>query len=126
MKLCITLEHRFLQTPDGRVWTITQAPYVFFKNYLEVFDSVRVIARAFQTPKVEPNFLPVDGPGVEFYPMPGYKGPYEFLAKQAQVRSRAKNAVPPGSAVILRVHSQVANSVEDWLRRRSMPFALEV
>jgi glycosyltransferase involved in cell wall biosynthesis len=126
MNLCLTLEHRFLQTPDKKVWTITQCPYEFYREYLDVFDSVRVISRVFPVSRVEPNFLPVEGPGVEFYAMPGYKGPFGFLGQFANVRQRAKHAVPEGSAVILRVHSQVANSVEDWLTRRSIPYSLEV
>src|ERR1700677_3513989 len=126
MKLCLTLEHRFLQTPDKRVWTITQCPYEFYREYLQVFDSVRVISRVFPVSRMESNFLPVEGPGVEFYAMPGYKGPYGFLANFSGVRQRARRAVPSGSAVILRVHSQVANSVEGWLTRRRIPYSLEV
>ena len=126
MQLCLTLEHRFLQSPDRRVWTITQCPYEFYREYLEVFDSVRVISRVFPVSRVEPNFLPVEGPGVEFYAMPGYKGPFGFLAHFSHVRERARHAVPTGGAVILRVHSQVANSVEDWLTRRGIPYGLEV
>lgn len=126
MQLCLTLEHRFLQTPDKKIWTITQCPYGFYREYLQVFDQVRVISRVFPVAQTEPNFLPVEGPGVEFYAMPGYKGPYGFLAQFASVRTKAKHAVPPGSAVILRVHSQVANSVEGWLTRRDIPYSLEV
>jgi glycosyltransferase involved in cell wall biosynthesis len=126
MKLCLTLEHRFLQTPDSKVWTITQCPYEFYREYLEVFDSVRVISRVFPVSQAEPNFLPVEGPGVEFYAMPSYKGPFGFLAQFVNVRERARHAVPEGSAVILRVHGQVANSVEHWLTRRGLPYGLEV
>lgn len=126
MKLCLTLEHRFVRTPDGRVWTVTQGAYSFYKPYLEVFDSVRVIAREFPVDKVESNFVAVEGPGVEFYGMPAYKGPYEFIGKYFQVRARAAEAVLRESAVILRTHSQIANSVERWLGRRDMPYALEV
>ena len=105
MQLCLTLEHRFLQTPDKKIWTITQCPYGFYREYLQVFDQVRVISRVFPVSKAEPNFLPVEGPGVEFYAMPGYKGPYGFLAQFASVRTKAKHAVPSGSAVILRVQN---------------------
>jgi glycosyltransferase involved in cell wall biosynthesis len=126
MQLCLTLEHRFLQTPDQMVWTITQCPYDFFREYLEIFDSVRVISRAFPVPRVEANFLPVVGAGVEFYAMPGYKGPFGFLSQFAKVREKARNAVSPGCAVILRPPSQVANSVEYWLARRRLPYGLEV
>jgi hypothetical protein len=127
MQLCLTLEHRFLQTPDQKVWTITQCPYDFYREYLDVFDSVRVISRAFPVPCVEPNFLPVEGPGVEFYTMPGYKGPFGFLGNFVKVRERAKGAtVSPDSAVLFRLPSQVANSVEYWLSRRRLPYAVEV
>jgi glycosyltransferase involved in cell wall biosynthesis len=126
MQLCLTLEHRFLQTPDQKVWTITQCPYDFYREYLEVFDSVRVISRAFPVPKVEANFLPVEGPGVEFYAMPGYKGPFGFLTQFTKVRERARNAVSPESAVLFRLPSQVANSVEYWLTRSRLPYGVEV
>jgi glycosyltransferase involved in cell wall biosynthesis len=126
MQLCLTLEHRFLQTPDQKVWTITQCPYDFYREYLDVFDSVRVISRAFPVARVEPNFLPVEGPGVEFYTMPGYKGPFEFLGNFVKVRERAKTAVSPESAVLFRLPSQVANSVEYWQSRRKLPYAVEV
>ena len=126
MQLCLTLEHRFLQTPDGKIWTITQCGYDFYREYLNVFDSVRVISRVFPVAEAQANFLPVEGPGVEFYSMPGYKGPVGFLTQFASVRAKAKHAVPTGSAVILRVHSQIANSVEHWLTKKRLPFALEV
>lgn len=126
MRVCITLEHRFLGTPDGRTWTITQFPYEFFKNYLDVFDRVRVIGRVFPVSRVEARFKPVDGPGLEVYAMPPYKGPFEFARHYVQVRQRAESAALPGDAVILRVHSQIANSVEAWLTTRKQPFALEV
>ena len=126
MQLCLTLEHRFLQTPDNKVWTITQCPYDFYREYLDVFDSVRVISRAFPVPTVKADFLPVEGPGVEFYAMPGYKGPFGFLTQFNKVRGKARTAVPPESAVIFRLPSQVANSVEDCLTQQRIPYAVEV
>jgi glycosyltransferase involved in cell wall biosynthesis len=126
MQLCLTLEHRFFQTPDGKTWTITQCPYDFYREYLEVFDSVRVISRAFSVPRAEENFLPVEGPGVEFYAMPGYKGPIGFLRKRSEVSRRAAEAVPPQSAALFRLPSQIGNSVEAWLHRRGLPYAVEV
>ena len=126
MQLCITLEHRFLQTPDGTIWTLTQCPYAFFKQYLEEFDSVRVISRVFPVDAVGKDFLEVEGPGVEFYAMPGYKGPYGYLMNKRAVAERARNAVPQGAAVILRAHSQIANEVAKALEERGYPFAIDV
>jgi glycosyltransferase involved in cell wall biosynthesis len=126
MRVCITLEHRFLRTPDGRIWTVTQFPYEFFKSYLEVFESVRIVARAFAISKPESNFHAVTGPGVEFKPFPAYKGPFEFARHYFEVKKCARNAVAHGDAVILRVHGQVANSLHDSLAADQIPFALEV
>lgn len=126
MQLCLTLEHRFLQTPDGKFWTVTQCSYEFFRPYLQTFSSVRVIARAFPVAKTEPDFLDVEGPGVEFYAMPAYRGPYEFATHFLEARRRADAAVPHDSAVILRVPGQVANSIEYALIRREHSYSLEV
>ncbi|MGA9668194.1 MAG: glycosyltransferase family 4 protein [Terracidiphilus sp.] len=126
MELCLTLDHRFLQTPDSRVWTVTQGHYSFYSEYLNVFDRVRVIARGFQVPKAESNFLPVEGPGVEFFPVPSYKGPVQYIARYPSIYRSLGTAVPRGSAVILRVPSQVANSVERSIRYRRHPYALDV
>lgn len=126
MQLCLTLDHRFLQTPDNRVWTVTQCAYSFFAEYLEVFDQVRVIARSFPVAEVKRDFLAVEGPGVEFYPVASYKGPYQYIARYQSVRRSVRDAVPEGSAVLFRVPSQVANSVEKSIRGRGWPYGIEV
>jgi glycosyltransferase involved in cell wall biosynthesis len=126
MRVCVALEHRFVGTPDGRVWTPTHHPYGFFSNYLQVFDRVRVLARVFPAGKEQRELHPADGPGVEFYAMPPYAGPFQFAWNRLRVKARASGAVEQGDAAILRVPGQVANSVEYWLRKRGMPFALEV
>jgi hypothetical protein len=126
MRVCVTLEHRFFGTPDGSTWTVTQFPYRFFLNYLDVFDSVRVIARVFPVAKAESDFQRADGPGVEFYRMPAYAGPFQFARRYREVKLAARDSVQHDDASILRVHSQVANSVEGWLTKRQQSFALEV
>jgi hypothetical protein len=110
MRVCVTLEHRFFGTPDGSTWTVTQFPYRFFLNYLDVFDSVRVIARVFPVAKAESDFQRADGPGVEFYRMPAYAGPFQFARRYREVKLAARDSVQHDDASILRVHSQVANS----------------
>ena len=126
MQLCLTLEHRFMQTPDGKIWTVTQCPYEFFAPYLEVFDSVRVIARAFPVARMQADFVPVTGPGVEFYAMPAYRGPWELIKNFFAVRKLARNAVPKDSAVVLRVPGQLANTIERTLRSQSHSYSVDV
>ncbi len=126
MELCLTLDHHFLQTPDHRVWTVTQGHYSFYSEYLDVFDRVRLIARGFRVPRAQSNFLAVEGPGVEFFPVSSYKGPVQYIARYHSIHCSLRNAVPPGSAVIFRSPSQVANSVERSIRYRRHPYALDV
>jgi glycosyltransferase involved in cell wall biosynthesis len=126
MELCLTLDHHFLQTPDSRVWTITQGHYSFYSEYLDVFDRVRVIARGFRVAEAQSNFLPVEGPGVEFFPVPSYKGPVQYLARYHSIHRSLRAAVSHGSAVIFRVPSQIANAVEQSIRYRRHPYALDV
>lgn len=126
MELCLTLDHRFLQTPDNRIWTVTQGHYSFYSEYLDVFDRVRIIARGFPVPNAQSNFLPVEGPGVEFFPVSSYKGPVQFIARYPSIHRSLRTAVPLRSAVIFRAPSQVANSVERSIRNRRHPYALDV
>jgi glycosyltransferase involved in cell wall biosynthesis len=126
MELCLTLDHHFLQTPDDRVWTVTQGHYSFYSEYLDVFDRVRVIARGFRVPRAQSNFLAVEGPGVDFFPVSSYKGPVQYIARYNSIHRSLRTAVPLGSAVIFRAPSQVANSVERSIRYRRHPYALDV
>ncbi len=126
MQVIVTLEHRFHRTPDGATWTETQFPNAFWQRYLEVFDGVRIVARAKPVPKVDPSWQRVDGPGVTFQPLPHYQGLWQFLQKATAVKKAAQTAADPQHAVILRVHSPIASLVEKRLRAEGRPFGVEV
>src|SRR2546421_11950597 len=61
MRVCVTSEHRFRQTPDGRVWTVTNHAYSDWLEYLDVFDEVRVAARIEQVEAPSSSWLRADG-----------------------------------------------------------------
>jgi len=126
MNLVVVLEHRFLRTPDGRVWTPTTFAYNFWQRYLEVFDSVRVVARVLDVPKVPDGCRRADGENVTFAPVPYYVGPWQFAFRVWSVMRAVQEAVTPQDAVILRVPSTLANLMVPVLRKRGQPFFLEV
>ncbi len=126
MNLVVTLEHRFFRTPDGRVWTATTFPYSFWQRYLEVFDSVRVVARALDVAEASGDWKRADGEGVSFASVPYYLGPEQFAWRALRVMHSVRNAVPPQDAVIMRVPSTLANLLAPALVRRGQPFGLEV
>ena len=45
MKVIITLEQVFLRTPDGFIWGPGIYSNNYWKQYLNIFDGVKVIAR---------------------------------------------------------------------------------
>ena len=61
MNVVATLEHRFEQTPDGAVWTQTQYPHTFWAPYLDVFETVRVVARVKPVESIKPGWQRADG-----------------------------------------------------------------
>jgi len=126
MNLAVILEHRFLGTPDGAIWTSTTFAYPFWRRYLEVFDSVRVVARVLDVPEAMNGWKRADGESVTFAPVPYYVGPQQFLLRCVKVIRALRRAVALEDAVILRVPSLLANWLAPHLSRRRQPFGLEV
>src|SRR5689334_800428 len=102
--------------PDGTSWTDGPMTHSFWCRYLEVFDTVKVVARSNPAVKVESQFQRVTGDGVKLVAIPGYVGPKEYLGRYVQVRRAVNKAVSEQDAVILRVPSNIAyltmNSLE--------------
>lgn len=126
MDLVVALEHRFDRTPDGRVWTQTECAYPSWAYYLEVFDRVRPLARVRDVRAVPADWRHADGAGVSFAPVPYFIGPLQYLQRAHRVRRAARGAVGPADAVILRVSSTVADSVNPLLRQTGHPYGVEV
>lgn len=126
MNVVVTLEHRFDRTPDGAVWTQVAFPYSFWMRYLEVFDTVRVVARVREVPAAPSDWKRADGDRVSFAALPYYIGPWQYILKSQQVKRTARNAVGANDAVILRVSSQIGSSIQPMLRRVGHPYAVEV
>ncbi|MDJ0734699.1 MAG: glycosyltransferase family 4 protein [Nostocaceae cyanobacterium] len=126
MNVVVVLEHRFHSTPDGKVWTQTAFPYSFWQRYLEVFESVRVVARVRKVPSVPGDFRRADGENVSFAPVPYYVGSWQYLLKSRQVKHAVRNAVDTKDAVILRVSSQLGACLMPKLQKMGHPYAVEV
>lgn len=126
MRLVVPIEQRFDRTPDGAVWTPAQFRYEFWAPYLDVFETVRVVARRRDVATVPPDWHRASGEGVEIWPVPYFIGPWQYLRRVLSVRSAAQKAVGTNDAVLLRDDSQMAAAIEVVLRHRSQPYAMEV
>lgn len=126
MRICVVLEHRFEQTPDGTVWTQSAFPYSFWLRYLEIFDSVQVIARVKAISAPTANSQRSDGKGVTFAQIPHYIGPWQYLQKSLAVQKAVETAISLEDAILLRVPSNLAHCLEPWLYSTNHPYGLEV
>jgi glycosyltransferase involved in cell wall biosynthesis len=125
MNVTIALEHHFLRTPDGCVWTETTFAYPFWQRYLQVFDTVRVIARVRNVDTAMADWKQASGAAVTFVDVPDYRGPYQYLACWPRVRSVLREQAGHSQAVILRVGSSLGSAFVDHFRR-GQPFGVEV
>ncbi len=128
MDLTIAIEHRFMRTPDGAVWTATGLARPSWSRYLGCFDRVRILARVQHVPTSDPRWLRVDGDRVEVAPVPYYVGPSEYLRQwRATDRAvRAALAAVPKGAVILRAPGMISSIMERALRSPRRPFGAEI
>ncbi len=125
MNVTIPLEHHFRRTPDGRVWTETTFAYNFWQRYLQVFSSVRVIARVRNVDTSMAGWKQASGPAVTFIDIPDYQGPYQYLACWLRIRAVLREQARHSQAVILRVGSSLGSAFVGYFRR-GQPFGVEV
>jgi glycosyltransferase involved in cell wall biosynthesis len=126
MEVTVALDLRYSVTPDGSVWS--QAPMArrFWERYLEVFETVRVVARGTRVERVPEDWHAVNSREIKFCAVPDYHGPWECLKRYPALRAAIRSAVPARGAVILRVGSQIASMMESVLLEKNHPYALEV
>lgn len=126
MNLLVSLEHRFMRTPNGKVWSQTMFDYKFWIRYLNIFDHVNVVARIKDVDNIPADWNEASGPGVSFLKIPYYIGPEQFLIKLLKIKKEIKKALEKSEAVILRVPSIIGTIVEKYCIIQKRPYAVEV
>lgn len=126
MRVVVTAEVRFSQTPDNAVWTADGHGYDFWTRYLTAFDQVRVVARVCPVAQRGPDAVRVDGEQVEVWPLPYYVGARQYLAARRAVGRALRAAAAETDAVILRVPSPIGTLLADARQARRLPYGLEV
>lgn len=126
MRVVVTVEMRFIQTPDNAVWTYEGPAYGFWRRYLSAFEKVRVVARVKSVPTAVEGAHRVDGPGVEVWPVPYYHGPQQYLLRRVAVGRAVRAASDRTDAVIVRAPSPIGSLLAAYRLRQGLPYALEV
>jgi glycosyltransferase involved in cell wall biosynthesis len=126
MRVAVILEHRFLGTPDGRVWTDGPFPYSFFTRYLDQFEQVEVVARVQPVSEPSPRWVTARGDRVTFAPVPYYVGPRQYLARRQAIAGAIERTLRDNAAVVLRAPGQLANVAAQSLIRSRRPYGAEI
>lgn len=128
MNVLVNLEQRYDRTPDGRVWSQGKFGYSFWKRYLDVFDTVTVMARVRPVISVPSGRLVASGEGVRFIEVPYYVGPREYIQRRCAFGQAFEAALTSTGAVIVRAGSgsPVAHRLITALVSHRRPYALEV
>ena len=126
MNVLVALEYRFLQDRNGVVYADNHYGYEFWQRYLKVFDGVVVLGRARLPEKAAPGWMPVAGHGVCFCAVPDFQGPLRYFRVRRQVKESVRLAVEGAQCFILRVPGTLGGLVERQLRRRALPYSVEV
>lgn len=125
MKLLVATDAHIFRTPDGKHWCKSIYGYDFWKRYLDVFDSVRIVARMKDVDEMEDRKLLVDGDHVEVFGIPFYQGPKQLLTKYMSIQKALKGVDDGCDAALLRMPSQTATMVWHHLRD-GIPLAGEI
>lgn len=126
MNVTVTFEQRFDLGVDGSVWTPGQGNYQFLKRYLEVFDSVKVVARTQRVSQISSGWKRADGERVSFVQVPHYLGPWQYLRRVLQIKRLLGTVAQSSEAAILRAPSILAAGLVDTFNDKQHPYALEV
>ncbi|OKP88583.1 hypothetical protein A3844_07780 [Paenibacillus helianthi] len=126
MRVLIAVETHFYKTPDGTIWTEAQNDKEFWGRYLEVFKEVHVLARVANVSEYNIKWKRANGDNVLFHQLPNYTGPYEYIQKLSKIKREIKIAILNCDVAILRVAGAISTLAWRELKRKSIPFGVEV
>lgn len=125
-RLNLVVDQRSFQTPDGAVWSHSSPDYSFMQELLEVFDEIRLVARAAPIAEPPAHARRVDGPGVKLIPVPSYIGPFQYLVQCRAVSAEIARISQLDGAFLLRIPSQIAFLLANHLDVMRRPYAVEL
>ncbi len=127
MTVAVVLEYRFLQLPDGSIWTDSVFAPQFWSRYSPPFSDVLIVARAQSVAAVPTGATRVDnGVAVKVFPVQDYVGLMGLLRSHRTVKRQVQQAVSGAPSVLIRAPSILGVYAAGVRLRQGVPFALEV
>ncbi len=127
MNVLVTTGYHFLRDKGGTYWTENgSVAYAFWQRYLDVFDGVRVVARAAACDRVPDDWQQVTGPGVEVRPIPDFRSPVDLVRHWRTSAEVVRQTTSEAPAAIVRIPCLVGGIASQTLHAMGRPFAAEV
>lgn len=126
MRLLVASDYHYSRGRDGHIFAQGPYNYAFWSRYLDVFDEIVILARVREDAEPQLSEARVDGPGVTFWPLPDFVGPWQYLRRLYALKAHVREAVRACDAYILRVPGLVGRLAWFEIKRLRRPYAVEV
>ncbi len=126
MRVMVALEDRFFRTQNGNVYSNTICDYKFWQKYLQVFDEVVVFARVKEDRSFKSDKPKANGPGVSFFSLPAFVGPFQFFMNINKLKCLAKEGTKQADTFILRIPGTIGTLLWRQLIKLNKPYSVEV
>lgn len=126
MRIVVALENRFVRSRNGNIYSTTVCDYNFWSRYLLVFDEVVVLARVGDIAQQQMDRPCANGPGVCFFPLSYYIGPWQYLKQRRKIKTIVKEATHQADVFSLRIPGRVSTLLWYELMRQGKPYGVEV
>ena len=97
----------------------------YWRRFLDVFDTVLLLARVFPAPEPSRSSQPVAGDGITIVPLPDYYGMGQFAAKYLALRRIVKSTLCQAEAICLSQPCVIGDVVWNLLEK-GRPFGVAV
>lgn len=126
MRLALTTNARLYKNPAGDYFTKSVYDYSFFRRYLEVFETVKLIAHVEKLSEMETaDMVRVNGENLVVFEVPFPHGKFDYIKKYKVINNALKGVLKDCDAVLLRIPDQLAFQVYESVKGR-IPLAVEV
>ncbi|MDQ2178547.1 glycosyltransferase [Marinifilum sp. D714] len=128
MNLVFVTEARFHRGSDGLIYSQNGSYGLsLWERYLSVFDKITVVARVEQTQNEFPKEYLAQSENISFIELPYFVGPVQYLKRIRSLQAVIRNSITKESvAYILRVPGKIGTLYGRELKKRNIPYAVEV
>ncbi len=123
-QLVVSLDHHFVEV-GNEVYTDLAFGYEYWREYLDTFTEVRVLARIDKASSVPEGYFVATGPSVRFVALPDFYGPYQLVRRLPGILPVCWRVAKMPASFILRT-GNVSNFLWLALLLLRKPYAREI